>query len=147
MPIVKCTCFHPAPLMLLVFEAHQRLSGCIKAAPCCTVSLPGCGSSPDAEDSGVEADGRQLDEREHAAQGAAGRVEAEARLLSSVQVQAQIALYLLAQPLQQALLNPGQQLVVIGLHSTSCFLGIRAMQQLTGDALLASVAAAHGVLG
>ena len=65
----------------------------------------------------MEAYGRQIDEGQHAAHGAAGRVEAEARLLGSVQVQAQVALDLLAQPPQQPLLDQAQQLVVICLRN------------------------------
>ena len=79
----------------------------------------------------MEADGRQLEEREHAAHGAARGVEAEAGLLRSMQVQAQIALHLLAQPLQQAPLRSGQQLIIIRLRITanSSRLGMDAAAQ------------------
>lgn len=67
----------------------------------------------------MEADGRQPEEREYAAHGAACGIEAKARLLRRMQVQAQIALHLLAQPLQQPLLRSGQQLIIICLRITA----------------------------
>ena len=74
---------------------------------------------PDAEDARVQRNERQPEQRRHALQGGRGGTQAEARLPGGVQVQAQVALHRLAQPLQQVPLQDAQQLGIQCLHRAS----------------------------